>query len=184
MRHLLGGGSVRHLLEDLLLAAGERGGVALLLRRLDLLDEGPGQLRMDHRLALDRQPGGVHELVRGRVLEQVAAHPCLDGLGDRGPRLVDRDEDDLGVGRRLTDCPSGFDPAHPRHPHVHEHHVRSQLAGVLDRLLAAAGLANDLHPVLHVEGGVQALAGHRVVVDDQDPDGHARSRGFVRACGH
>src|SRR3970282_706356 len=48
------GGAVGDLLEDLLLALGQRRRVNPLLRELDLLDEGPRQLRVEHGLTLER----------------------------------------------------------------------------------------------------------------------------------
>ena len=41
---------------------------------------------------------------------------------------------------------------------------------LLDGVLAAVGLADDDDVVREVEGGVQPLAGDRMVVDDQDAD--------------
>src|SRR4030066_1723132 len=100
---LLGRRAVRDLLEDLLLALRQGRGLDPLLRELDLLDERRRESRMDDGLALERQSCGVHQLVGGGVLEQVARDARLDGLGDRGTGLVHREQDHAGLRGSRTD---------------------------------------------------------------------------------
>src|SRR6266540_403512 len=124
---------------------------------------------LDQReLAVHRRPAhaGVG-LVLGRVLEVA----MLGGTGQRDlhrgqelRRLEGFDEvpDGAGVGRLLDqvlvgegrehqhrgtallgDVPGGRDPVHLRHLDVHDHQVRAQITGELDRLLPVAGLAHN-----------------------------------------
>jgi hypothetical protein len=63
-----------------------------------------------------------------------------------------------------------------RHDEVHEDDVGLKLGGPRHRLLAIGGLTDDLDAVLELEERAQALAHHRVVVDDHDADRIRRHR--------
>ena len=76
-------------------------------------------------------------------------------------------------------------PPRLRHPDVHQHDVRRGLDGLLDRLGAVLGLADDLDVGLLLEHHLQAAAEQRVVVDHQHPDrvtGARRQRAPARRC--
>jgi len=59
-------------------------------------------------------------------------------------------------------------PSTPRHADVHHDHVRTEVAGELDRLLAFRNGADDLDLLLGLEHGANHLREGQVVVGDQD----------------
>ena len=72
--------------------------------------------------------------------------------------------------RGVADLRGGLDPVHPRHPHVHQDDVGSQLAGEPDGLRAVPGLPHDLDPLDGAEEEPEPSADQVLVVGDQDPD--------------
>jgi hypothetical protein len=165
----------RDELEDLELA---RGQLVEALRRLrrrrrrrgELLDQPLRDRRGEQRLALSDDADARRELLRRDVLEQEAAGAGAQRLVDvlvqvecgehQHPdrrRAVERDD----AARRL-------DPVELRHADVHQHDVRRQPPGQLDRLGAVGGLADDVEVVLGVEDHLEAGAHERPVVGDQD----------------
>ena len=58
----------------------------------------------------------------------------------------------------------------PRHPQVHENHVGGENGPLLDCVLAAARLADDLDVVVGRQERAQAAAEHLMVVNDENPD--------------
>jgi len=88
--------------------------------------------------------------------------------GDGGARLVDGEQDDLGLGVGLADLSGGLDAALAGHPNVHEHDVGFELQDALDGLLAGRRLADHLDLVRAGECRTQPVAGHGMVVDDED----------------
>src|SRR5699024_2879340 len=64
------------------------------------------------------------------------------------------------------------EPVHPGHAHVHEHHVGAQRVDPGHRLRAVRGVADHGDVGLGVEQGGEPLPHHRLVVDDQHPEGH------------
>jgi hypothetical protein len=135
---------------------------------------------MDHGLPLDRVLGGVHELLRGCVLEEIAGHAGLDRLRDRVPRFIDGEEDDPRVGRYLPDLPGRLDAADAWHADVHEHHVGRHLLDALDGLLARAGLPDDADFIGQLQGRTEPVPGDGVVIDDESSDRHLCLR-LIRA---
>ena len=148
--HLPGRGAVGNLLEDLAFAFGQGRGLGRVARRcgLDLLDERLRELRVDHRVAFDRVLGRVDQGVGRGVLQQVPRDTRLDRFGDGASRLVDGDQDDLGVGSSLSDPPRRLDAVHAGHANVHEHDVGAQFACSFDGFLSAGGFAHDEHGVV------------------------------------
>ena len=123
---------------------------------------------MDDGLALHGGMRRADQFLDTGVLQQVAGDPGLDGLGEAGPGLVDREQDHPRLGVTLPDEAGGLDAVHARHPNVHEHDVRLVLVDGLHGVLAGGGLADDVDLVRDAEGRPQPVARHRVVVDDQN----------------
>ena len=63
-------------------------------------------------------------------------------------------------------------PVHLRHRHVHDDDVRVGLLDQRDGVQAVAGLAGDLKLGVVFENAPEPLADQRVVVDQDDADGH------------
>ena len=82
------------------------------------------------------------------------------------------EDDDLGSRRGLPDPRERGQPVHLGHRQVEQDEVGLKLPGLGDRLLPASRLADDVEAVLGEQPG-QGVPGQRVVVDDQDPLGHA-----------
>src|SRR4051794_9508939 len=111
-------------------------------------DDSHGHARRQRRLARGGRADAGHELVRRRVLEQVA-----DGARvERGRDVVaigERSEDDdlRAAAVAVREPPRGLDAADARHLEVHEHDVRLALGAHGERLLPVAGEADDLDDV-------------------------------------
>ena len=105
-------------------------------------------------------------------LEQEAAGPGAQGVDDV---LVEpeRGEDEDALARQP---PGGLDAVHDRHTDVHQHDVGRVLRRSLDRLLAGAGLGDDLDVPGGLEHGLEAGPHHRLVVGDHDPQPAHASR--------
>src|SRR6266542_464507 len=71
-----------------------------------------------------------------------------------------------------------FDPAHRRHEHVDDGHVRFGAGGCRERLLSACRLADDLQPWFACKQGLERVQEGRIVVDEQNLD----RLGFHRVC--
>ena len=75
----------------------------------------------------------------------------------------------LGVAL-LDQPPARLHPVQPGHADVHEHHVGTEPAGLLDGLEAVGSLPDDLEVLLGLEHQAQAPAHHRFVVGEQQAD--------------
>ena len=68
------------------------------------------------------------------------------------------------------------DAVEDRHLEVHEHDVRLERVGQLQRLLAVTGGADDVHAVVEVERQAEGLGEELVVVCDEHGNGGHRGR--------
>jgi hypothetical protein len=78
-------------------------------------------------------------------------------------------------GKRARIWLGGGHPVHLGHAQVHQHHVGREALHHADRLGAGGRLAGHLEVGRALEHVAQAVADHRVVVGDQQPDGHRTS---------
>ena len=78
-------------------------------------------------------------------------------------------------GPLLDHLHGGVQPVHLGHRHVHDDHVRVGLLDQRHRVQAVAGLAGDLQVGVVLEDAAEPLADQRVVVDQDDADGHGQS---------
>lgn len=109
-------------------------------------DEPPGDLRGDDPLPRRHGPHGVHQPVGVDVLEQEPGGPRPQGAEHVLVHVERRQDQDVGEAR---DLPGGGDAVQAGHAHVHEHHVRAQLAGQLHRPRPVGGLPD--HPDVGAE---------------------------------
>jgi len=63
-----------------------------------------------------------------------------------------------------------LEPVEDGHVEIHEHDVRPEQGGEVDRLLAVVRVAGDLQTVVGLKRDRQRFGEQRVVVDDQDPE--------------
>ena len=104
-----------------------------------VLDDPPGDGRGQQGVAGGHHPHRVHQLLGRGVLEQEPAGPGPERLEDVVVALEGgEDHDPAGDVGLPDDAAGGLQAVHPRHLDVHEHHVRSQLPGGDDGLLAVA----------------------------------------------
>ena len=82
-------------------------------------------------------------------------------------------------GQVLSNLARRLDPVERRHRDVHQHHVRLERAGELDRLLPVAGGPDDLDAVVVCEQRLDRLDEQRLVVGNE----HANARASGVRCG-
>ena len=124
------------------------------------------------------------------VLEQVARRAGEHGVEHRALVGRDGEHEHRAVRRGVEHAARGLDARHAGHVDVHHDDVGLELRGLLDRLVAATRLGDDLEAVVLVQEPAQAGAEEVVVVDDEDADGGVRRsrvvvehRAIVRVAG-
>ena len=121
---------------------------------------------------------GAHDLVLVGALEQVAARAGAHGGEDRVVVLEHRQHQHADVRAGRDDRAGGLDAVRARAsagPSRPRRAASSRASG--DRLGAVGGLADDLDVAARVEQRAQPVAEDRVVVGDQDADGHRVAHG-------
>ena len=113
---------------------------------------------------------GGDEFDRRRILEQVTARACAQGLENVEIVLVDGEHDDFSLGTTAPDLCRPFDARHARQTDVHEHDVgRVDLQGGEHLLAGSVGTVAD-----QATGGPEqygeSLAYGTVVFYDDDVD--------------
>ena len=152
----------------------------------------PGQRHDDHRLGADRRRQSVTKAPASRpdpqplqrrraqvLLVDVRRRARGGGVQREVRRVVRRAQEDDGRGVRLEDAARRLDAVHLGHVDVHQHEVRLERRGELDRLCARRRLAHELEalgapqhrPGRHPEG--------RLVVDEQHGDGRVHGHRSV-----
>ena len=157
-----------------LLAIREVGRVGSLLFAANKLVQGhAGDVRTEERLAGIDRLYGLHEFVRGRLLEDVAV----------GARLG-APQHELGVDVRGQHqhfdlrqfLPQGFgdgQAGHVRHVNVGQEDVRHQFPGFAQRFLAVSGFAHHFQVRVPFQAGNDAPAHDGVVIRQEHPDSSA-----------
>ena len=69
--------------------------------------------------------------------------------------------------------PCGLKSVHARHTHIEQHHIGVKLACEPHRLLAVAGLTDDLDIAEFTQQPLQPLSSGRFIIDDQNTLGHS-----------
>ena len=93
--------------------------------------------------------------------------------GERTRVVLSRDrrrEDEDGRRETVEDPLRRLDAVHHRHLDVHQHHVRPATRREGDSVTAVRRTADDLDPVVPLEGAKQQLGVERVVLHDQDAE--------------
>jgi len=81
---------------------------------------------------------------------------------------------------RRENPPRGLEPVELGHADVHEHDLRLEPGGLVDRLEPVGRLGDDLDALLAPEEHPEARADHRLVVGDEDADRHDPLRSIGR----
>jgi len=116
------------------------------------------------------------QVVGAAHLVHVAAAARLEDLEEDLFLGLAREHEDLGAPLLPGDAAQGLEPPHPRHDEVHDHHIRLECAGLLDRLFTRGGLTDDVQTGLGVEQLAEPRTEHRVVVCQKDLDRVGRGR--------
>ncbi len=145
------------------------------------IEQSPGHAAGERRIAAHDSTQKDGDLLRGLRLQEVARCTGANRCEKVFLRVRCREDDHFSRGRRLTDAREGRKPVHPGHRQVEEHEVGLQPVRGGDRLLTARRFPDDFEPLLHEERGERASR-QRVVVDDQDPLGHAPLIGSPRSA--
>ena len=117
-----------------------------------------------------------HELLQGGVLEEEAPGAGADRLEGVLIEVEGRQHQDPGSGGPRRDPAGRLDAVHPRHAHVHEDDVGLHAGDQFDGRPAVLGLADHLHLLAGLQQHAESEPVHLLVVDQDDPDGHAPSR--------
>jgi hypothetical protein len=142
------------------------------------LDDPASDRRIEQRLAGGNDPDRTDELLGRRGLEEEAA-------GSRSERVVDiRVDIERGqhhdsrrerlVGGQLT---RGCDAVKPRHPDVHEDHIRTHSTGGVDGFDPVRGLGNHRNVRLCGEDQPETGPDELLIVGQQHPDRHRVTSG-------
>ncbi len=136
-----------------------------------VMDKAPVDLRAETRSAAVDLPDCLGKKIGGDLLEEVARGTTFDRLFDVGVVVVGGEDDDLGIGAMAQDLPGGLESVENRHGHIDHDHVGSQRSGEFHRIVAVAGLGDDLEVFLHSQQGFQPIPDDEVVVGKKDGDG-------------
>jgi len=139
-----------------------------------------GQLRRDdvrdHAFATRGQPDRADDLRACHILEEVTDRPGVEGATNVGLTRVHREHEDVRlvvIGCLRHDRADRVDAAHDGHAEVNDQDVGEERQISLDCLLAVRGLAHEFQVRLELDDGGKARADHRMIVGDDDADGHA-----------
>jgi hypothetical protein len=127
--------------------------------------------RLDQGAARMGDADGAKDLLARGTLEEVPIGPGADRADDLFI-AVERGKDDDPNGARLAaKLPHHLDPIEVRHLEIEQQDIRLEFGRLAHCFGAGADLANDLEVRLSREHGREAIANHRVVVGQEDPDG-------------
>jgi hypothetical protein len=101
-------------------------------------------------------------------------HIARSASGEHGTQvgrvIMHRQDEHARVGTVSNDLLEGGKPARTRHREIHERHVRSRMARLLNGPRAVSGFSHHFHVGLGTEQHLQPGAENGVIIDDQDPD--------------
>jgi len=176
--------------EHLAFSSGEQAEVRRYCRPAadEVPDKPPHRGRGDQCIAGRRRPDREDDLLGRGVLHQESARAREQPVEDVLVEVEGCEQDHPRRVRRQRDNPfRSIDAAHPRHPYVHHHDVGPEHGRPAGCLHAVARLADDLEIGLGPDQLGHASPYHRLVVGEQDPDGHAglgRNARTTKPCWH
>jgi hypothetical protein len=113
------------------------------------------------------------ELLRRGVLEQEAARAGAQPVVDVLVEIDGREDEDARGGFHRREAPGRLEPVDVGHPDVHQRDVGCKAPDGGDGLLAVGSFVEVLDVRLLVEQRAKAGPDHRLIVGDDDADGHA-----------
>ena len=136
------------------------------------VEQAPCHAARERRVAARDPAQEGCDLLGGLGLQEVAGRSGAN----RGEQVLlgvrRREHDDLGFGRLLADPRQRREAVHAGHREVEQHDVGPQRRGLRDGIGAVGGAPDDVESLL-CEQRRQRVAGEWVVVDDENPLGHA-----------
>src|SRR6185503_11769956 len=108
-----------------------------------------------------------------RVLEQVALSAGLQGAKNMHIALVGRQHDHSCVRELGSDGDERVEAIHLRHLNIHQRHIRTVRAELLDRFATVGGLCDHRHIRLNLYETGDPIAHDRMIVHRENPDGRA-----------
>src|SRR3954453_16123060 len=165
--------SVGDEFEHLALAPRERRQCRILLpRHREVRDCSPRDAGAEDRLACSHAGDGPQQVLRLGTFEHVA-----EGAGahcrEHGLLVVEHCEhQDPDIWCRPDDLACGVDPGPVGHADVENEHVGPEQDGLTDGIATRPGRADALVALDATDQGAQPLPDDRVVIGDQDPNGH------------
>ncbi len=133
-----------------------------------VLDQPARDRGREQRVAAGDDANGVEELVGARVLEQEAARARAQSLVDVLVEVERCQDQYTRRGGPGGDPPGRFDPVEVGHADVHQHDVRPQRRGGLDRLPPVTGLSDYLDVGLGIQDHAEAGTDELLIVSDQN----------------
>ena len=140
--------------------------------------------RIEHRLAGRDFPHGRREVEIERVLQDVAARARVERLAHQRVLRMHAEHEDGDLRVVAEDLPRGDETARARHGAIHHDNGRLELLGQRDRLVAIAGLADDVDRLVVFEHAPEAASHEAVIVGEEDGDlrvSHGRLTGHCHA---
>ncbi len=134
----------------------------------ELLDQGAGHAWIDPDLAGAHGMDRLHQGLAGRVLQDDALRPELEGPHVLFLLVACRQHEHLRAGADAQHGRDGVEAAALRHADVEEQDVGSGLPYELDDVLGALGVRHHLDILFHLEDGAETLAEEGMVIDDHD----------------
>jgi len=137
------------------------------------LDQPPGDGRGEQGFSVADGADARDELFGWDVLEQESARAGMQRVEDVLVEVEGGQHEHAWRMRALHDPPCGLEPVDGRHPDVHEDDVGPGATRGVDGLGAISGLGDHVQVWFGLENHPKAGAHERLVVGDQDADGHA-----------
>src|SRR3990172_1019578 len=124
------------------------------------------------RVASRHGADGVDDVLGRRILEQEAAGAGAQRLESVFVEIEGGQDEDPRRGLDGDDAPGRLEPVDARHADVQDRHGRPEAPHQADGLGTVGTLADDAQVGLAVEDHPQPGAGQRLIVGDDDVDGH------------
>ena len=113
---------------------------------------------------------GLEHFRAQATLEEEPKRACFERADRLHVAVIGREHEDPGVGKLGAYGRDGFDASQARHLQIHQRDVGLEFAEAHDRFGAVARFADKRHVRLRFEDRGDAVAQHRMVVDDENAD--------------
>ncbi len=143
----------------------------------ELRDQAAGDARRDDGVAARDHADRGQDVLQSHVLDQEAAGPGAQRAVNV-VIVVERGEHEHARARIVGGDQLGcLDAVHARHADVHHHHIGVGVPDQLDRIGSGSGFAGHVDAGCLLDQHAQARTDQRLVVGQDDPDGHRAGAG-------